>query len=81
MSEKETQKERIEERRKAVLERIVKRRRALGISQADLTMLLGIGFSGYYKVETGKTKLDTYRLFEILGILKISPEDFFKGMK
>lgn len=79
--QKEKEKERIEKRKTAVLKRIVERRRELGISQWDLGIAINLTNSGYFKVETGKTKLDTYRFFEILEILEISAEDFFKGFK
>tara|TARA_B110000091_G_scaffold198027_1_gene226714 strand:- start:274 stop:396 length:123 start_codon:yes stop_codon:yes gene_type:complete len=38
-------------------------------------------FSGYFKVETGKTKLDTIKLLLILDTLEISPKEFFKDFK
>ena len=79
--EKEREKERFEKKCKAVLLKVVERRRKLGISQWDLGELLNLTSSGYFEVETGKTKLDMFRFFKILEKLEISPEDFFKGMK
>ena len=78
---KEKEKERIEGRKMAVLKRIVERRRELGISQWDLGIAINLTNSGYFKVETGKTRLDILRLFEILEKLDISLEEFFKGIK
>jgi transcriptional regulator with XRE-family HTH domain len=78
---KEKEKERIERRKMAVLKRIVERRRELGISQWDLGIAINLTNSGYFKVETGKTRLDILRLFEILEKLDISLEEFFKGIK
>ena len=78
---KEKEKERIERRKMAVLKRIVERRRELGISQWDLGIAINLTNSGYFKVETGKTRLDILRLFEILEKLDISLEVFFKGIK
>jgi transcriptional regulator with XRE-family HTH domain len=78
MSEKESEKERYKKQTKKILLKIIARRRELGMAQPDLAMKLNLGFSGYHKVETGKTKLDTFRLFKILDILEISAKDFFK---
>ncbi|MDB9724231.1 helix-turn-helix domain-containing protein [Polaribacter sp.] len=41
---------------------------------------LNLSEGGYFKVEKGKTKLDLERLLEILEFLKISPQEFFKGI-
>lgn len=77
MKEKEKKSTKIDEKRKAVLKKIINRRKELDISQMDMAILIGIGFSGYFKIETGKTKLDTARLFVILEKLEISAKDFF----
>ena len=79
--EKKREKKRLEKKSKIILKRIVNRRKELGLTQWDLAELLHLTSSGYYKVETGKTKLDTIRLLEILEKLEISAEDFFKGFK
>ena len=81
MRKKEKEKEKLDKKAKSILLKIIERRREFDMSQPDLAMKLNLGFSGYYKVETGKTKLDTFRLFEILEKLEISAEDFFKGFK
>ncbi|OBY64766.1 helix-turn-helix domain-containing protein [Polaribacter reichenbachii] len=81
MREKEREKERLKKKSKVILKRVVKRRKELGLSQWDLGELLNLSPSGYFKVETGKTKLDTIRLLEILEKLEISAEDFFKDFK
>ncbi|WP_298779563.1 helix-turn-helix domain-containing protein [uncultured Polaribacter sp.] len=75
------EKEKIENYRKAVLTKIIKLRNQQGLSQMDLADLIDIGYTGYFKVETGKTKLDTFRLFQILEKLDISPKEFFKDFK
>jgi DNA-binding transcriptional regulator YiaG len=79
MSEKE--REKLEEKSKAVLQKIVERRKELGLSQSGLAIKINMSFSGYFKVETGKTKLDTFRLLLILDTLEISPKEFFKDFK
>ena len=83
MREKEREKERrkFEEKTKVVLSKIVERRKNLNITQAALALKLNMSFSGYFKVETGKTKLDTRRLLQVLDILEISPKDFFKDFE
>lgn len=74
-------KEKIEEKSKAILRKIVERRKEVGMSQADLAIKINMSFSGYFKVETGKTKLDTFRLLLILDTLEILPKDFFKNFE
>jgi len=64
-----------------VLEKIVATRIYKKITQMSVAEHIRIGESGYFKIETGKTKLDLERLFEILELLEITPEAFFKGIK
>jgi transcriptional regulator with XRE-family HTH domain len=78
---REKEREKFKEKSKIILNKIVKRRKKIGITQVDLAELLNLTYSGYFKIETGKTKLDTNRLFEILDLLKISPKEFFKDFK
>jgi transcriptional regulator with XRE-family HTH domain len=54
-----------------VLEKIIYRRKRLGLSQSELAKKLKVTLSGYYKMETGKTKLDIRRLLELSEILKV----------
>jgi transcriptional regulator with XRE-family HTH domain len=71
-------KEKREEEVVNILKRIVKKRQELGISQFDLALKLNLTNNGYFKVETGKTKLDVRRLLEIAEILKVNPSCFFE---
>ena len=64
-----------------ILEKIVAKRRELGISQADLALKLNMSFNGYFKVEKSDTKLDTKRMFKIFELLNISSKDFFEDFK
>lgn len=66
------------EKSKVILKKIVERRKKLGLTQMDLADLLNLTFSGYFKVETGKVRLDLVRFLEILEKLEITPEEFFK---
>jgi DNA-binding transcriptional regulator YiaG len=81
MKEKDKEREKFKEKSKIVLKKIIERRKELGFSQSDLALKLNMSFSGYFKVETGKTKLDTRRLLQVLDILEISPKEFFKGFE
>lgn len=65
----------------AVLEKMVATRIQREFTQISVAEHIRIGESGYFKIETGKTKLDLERLFEILELLEVSPEEFFKGIK
>lgn len=65
----------------AVLEKIVATRIHRELTQMSVAEHIRIGESGYFKIETGKTKLDLERLFEILEFFEITPEAFFKGIK
>jgi transcriptional regulator with XRE-family HTH domain len=64
-----------------VLEKIITHRIAAGKTQINVANHLNLSEGGYFKVEKGKTKLDLERLLEILEFLKISPEEFFLGIK
>lgn len=71
-------KEKIEEEAAKVLQKIVKKRQELGISQFDLALMLNLTNNGYFKIETGKSKLDIKRLIEIAELLNVSPAYFLK---
>ncbi|MGK0236529.1 MAG: transcriptional regulator with XRE-family HTH domain [Psychroserpens sp.] len=78
---REKEREKFENKSKVILNKIVERRKNLNITQSELALKLNLTFSGYFKVETGKTKLDTFRLIQVLDILDISPKDFFKDFE
>ncbi|EAQ42672.1 DNA binding helix-turn helix protein [Polaribacter sp. MED152] len=78
---KEKEIEKSELNRQLVLKKIVDRRKELGLTQWDISEQLNLTYSGYFKVETGKTKLDVYRLFEILDTLNITPKEFFEDFE
>ena len=61
-----------------VLEKVIYRRKRLGLSQTDIANKLEMTLSGYFKMETGKTKLDIRRLLELSEILKVELEYFLK---
>ena len=65
----------------AILKKIIATRTHKNITQITVAKHINIGESGYFKIEKGKTKLDLERLFEILELLEVSPEEFFKGVK
>ena len=70
--------EKITNRISDVLEKVVYRRKRLGLSQTDIAEKLEMTLSGYYKMETGKTKLDVSRLIELSEVLKVDLEYFLK---
>ena len=78
---REKEREKFENKSKVILNKIVERRKNLNITQSELALKLNLTSSGYFKVETGKTKLDTFRLIQVLDILDISPKDFFKDFE
>ncbi|EAR13462.1 hypothetical protein PI23P_03172 [Polaribacter irgensii 23-P] len=49
-----------------------------GVGQRTIVDQTKIGESGYFKIENGRTKLDLQELFEVLGLLEISPEELLK---
>ena len=67
-------------RAEKVLQKIIARRQELGVSQMDLAAKINITNNGYFKVETGKTKLDLKRLLRIAEVLEVSPVVFFEGL-
>ena len=70
--------EKITSRIKDVLEKVIHRRKRLGLSQTDIANELEMTKSGYFKMETGKTKLDIRRLLELSEVLKVDLEYFLK---
>ena len=70
--------EKITNRISDVLEKVIYRRKRLGLSQTDIANKLEMTKSGYFKMETGKTKLDIKRLLELSEILKVELEYFLK---
>jgi transcriptional regulator with XRE-family HTH domain len=61
-----------------VFETIIYRRKRQGLSQTDFAKKLKISLSGYYKMETEKTKLDVRRLLELFEILNVKINYFLK---
>jgi len=70
--------QRVNNRINDVLEKIIYRRKRLGLSQTDLAKKLKVTLSGYYKMETRKTKLDIRRLLELSEILNVKINYFLK---
>ena len=75
------ERERERERYLTILKKLAQKRAEAGFTQYDIAEILGLTESGYFKIETGKTKLDLERLLIILNKLDISLEKFFKGFK
>jgi len=73
-------KETIESASTKVLQRIIKKRQALGVSQMDLAFKLHLTANGYFKIEKGITKLSVLRLLEIADALNVSPVVFIEDV-
>ena len=54
-----------------VLNKITHRRKKLGLTQTEIAKKLTITLSSYYKIESGKTKLDFRGLLEISEVLEV----------
>lgn len=65
----------------AILKRIKKERQKLGLSQYDFGEKIGISQNAYFKIETGKTKLDLYRFIHIAVILQLEPKTLLGNFK
>jgi len=63
-----------------VLERVIKKRQELGISQKDVALELYLSSNGYFKIEKGYTSLSVLRLLEISEVLKVNACDFFEDL-
>ena len=56
------------------------RREALGISQGRLGRQLGLTFSQIQKYEKGANRIGAGRLYQIAGILGVTPAYFYEGL-
>ncbi|MDP2540884.1 hypothetical protein CSC81_14185 [Tenacibaculum discolor] len=65
------------ERVSIILEKIKKEREKEGLSQYEFGKKIGLSQNAYFKLETGKTRLDMYRFLTICKVLNISPKEFF----
>ncbi|MDE1207381.1 helix-turn-helix domain-containing protein [Tenacibaculum larymnensis] len=65
------------ERVSIILEKIKKEREKDGLSQYEFGKKIGLSQNAYFKLETGKTRLDMYRFLTICKVLNISPKEFF----
>ncbi len=60
--------------------RVRARREALGISQGRLGRQIGLTFSQIQKYEKGANRIGAGRLYQIAGILGVTPSYFFEGL-
>ena len=56
-------------------------RKAAGLTQVDLAGQIGITFQQVQKYERGVNRIGASRLWELCGVLNVSPSDFFDGLK
>lgn len=67
----------IEKNLNLILKKIKEERMKKEMSQYDFGEKIGLSQNAYFKVETGKTKLDLYRFLTICKVLEINPRSFF----
>ncbi|MBE7660540.1 helix-turn-helix transcriptional regulator [Tenacibaculum finnmarkense] len=67
----------IETKMSLILNKLKKERLKTGLSQWDFGEKIGLSQNAYYKLGTGKTKLDLYRFLNICKVLDIEPSSFF----
>ena len=60
--------------------RIFRRRRLLGLTQAQLAQALGIRFQQIQKYECGLNRVTASRLYELSVALSVSPSYFYEGL-
>ncbi|REH50580.1 DNA-binding XRE family transcriptional regulator [Tenacibaculum gallaicum] len=65
------------ERVSIILEKIKKEREKEGLSQYEFGKKIGLSQNAYFKLETGKTRLDMYRFLAICKVLNIPPKELF----
>jgi len=63
----------IEETLNLILKKIKEERLKTGLSQYDFGKKIRLSQNAYFKLETGKTKLDMFRFLQICKILKLEP--------
>lgn len=61
-----------------VLNKIIEKRKEIGLSMENISNDLGISIGAYNKIEKGETKLSLERLFEILEVLKVDISEIFE---
>jgi transcriptional regulator with XRE-family HTH domain len=67
----------IESKIAAILKYIKNVRQQQSISQYEMSSRLNISQNTYFKIESGKTKLDLYRLIQISNILEFDMSELF----
>jgi transcriptional regulator with XRE-family HTH domain len=61
-------------------DRVRRRRKAVGQSQAKLGRALGVSVQQIQKYERGSNPLTTAKLWALAGVLGVPIDDFFQGM-
>ena len=61
-----------------ILKHIKNTRQQKGVSQYEMSSRLNISQNTYFKIESGKTKLDLYRLIQISNILEFDISQLFQ---
>ena len=61
--------------------RLRQRRQALGFTQDDVAVAVGVRFQQIQKYECGDNRISAARLWALSRILKMPVEDFFAGLE
>lgn len=60
--------------------RVLRRRRELGLTQAEVGRAIGVGFQQIHKYETGGSRITPGRLLRLASALGVSVNYFFEGL-
>ena len=61
--------------------RLKRRRRILGLTQVQLSKLVGVRFQQIQKYECGANRMSAERLWQLAGALEISTDYFYEGLE
>ena len=62
----------------SILKHIKNTRQQKGVSQYEMSSRLNVSQNTYFKIESGKTRLDLYRLIQISNILEFDISALFR---
>ena len=61
-------------------QRVLQRRRMVGMTQKQLGDRIGIGFQQIHKYETGANRIGASRMWDIAEVLEVPASDFVEGI-
>ncbi|MGA7787338.1 MAG: helix-turn-helix transcriptional regulator [Xanthobacteraceae bacterium] len=63
-----------------VAQRIRAKRKAMGLTQSELSVKLGVTFQQMQKYEKGTNRISAGRLYRLCEIFAVDPRYFFEGL-